>query len=324
MAPGRTLEVAADDLFGLAWTDDDTLITARSGEGLSTTVVTVGLDERVAQVPLPPIAGCRMLRYAFPQRMSDGRITMGRSCTHDVGTGPEVPDTWAAVALTRNGESEVLAEMREWLGPQGVSWSLRQRRGVVASSSGLCSAVGYVDVDGSVLPADELELELDGERWSAGADLLPEDIDYFALSEDELDELPDCAQAGKADWPVYAPDDRRLALVGAPPGRGGFDREHAVFVADGGSVRAVARGFEEPRCLAWSADGSGLYVSGRRDGDGGVWRIDVADGRLTRLLDQEPEWFAVSPDGSRLATLQSPDGELAAPERELVVYRLQA
>ncbi len=319
---GRTLEVEANDFFGLAWTDDTTLITGRSGPTLSNTVVTVGLDGQVTQVPLPGVAGCLTLSYDFPQRMSDGRISMGRSCTRVVGMDPARPDSWAPVTLNSAGSIELLGKMQSLVNPAGVSWSLRQRRGVVALSSSLCSSVGYVDAAGGVKPADELELELDGQRWSAGADFLPKEIDSLALSEDELDALPDCTQAGKADWPVFSPDEDRLALVGAPPGRGGFEREHAVFVAAGGSVRAVARGFEEPRCLAWSADGSALYVSGRRGGDGGVWRIDVADGRLTLLLNQEPTWFAVSPDGRRLAALQAPDGDLADPARMLVVHDL--
>ncbi len=319
---GRTLEVAADDFSGLAWRDDTTLITGRSGTGLSNTVVTVGLDGQVTQVPLPGVTGCLTLSYDFPQRMSDGRISLGRSCTRVVGMEPDRPDTWAPATLNSAGSVELLAEMQSLINPAGVSWSLRQRRGVIAMSSSLCSSVGFIDASG-VRPADELELELDGKRWSAGADFLPEDVDYFALSEDQLDALPDCTKAGKADWPVFSPDGERFALVGAPPGRGGFEREHAVFVVRGGSTRAVARGFEEPRCLAWSADGSALYVSGRRGGDGGVWRVDVADGRLTLLLDEEPEWFAVSPDGSKLAALQALDGDLAQPQRTLMVHSLE-
>ncbi len=318
---GRTLEVDANDFFGLAWSDDNTLITGRSGATLSNTVVTVGLDGQVTQVPLPWLTGCLTLRYAFPKRMIDGRMIFARFCTRVVGLDAERPDMWAAVTLDSAGSVEVLAEMQGLINPPGVSWSLRQRLGVIASSSSLCSGVGYIDA-GGVRPADDLELELGGQRWSAGADFLPEEVDSFALSEDELDALPDCTKAGKADWPVFSPDGERFALVGAPPGRGGFEREHAVFVVRGGSARAVARGFEEPRCLAWSADGSALYVSGRRDGDGGVWRVDVADGRLTLLLDEEPEWFAVSPDGSTLAALQAPDGDLAQPQRKLVVHSL--
>lgn len=315
---GRVLEADADRFFGLAWRDDSTLITGRSGRTLSSTVVAVGLDGDVTEVPLPRVRDCLTLRYAFPQRMSDGRISLGWSCTRVVGMDPERPDTWAAVALGRDGVAEVLTEEQDAFGAQGVSWSLKHRLGAVSSSSSVCSSVGYVDA-GGVRPADGLDLELDGKRWPAGAGFVAEEADDFTSTEDE----PDCGTAGKADWPVFSPDEERLALVGAPPGRGGFDREHAVFVAGDGSARAVARGFEEPRCLAWSADGRALYVSGRREGDGGVWRIDLAEGRLTLLLDEEPEWFAVSPDGSKVAALQAATGDLADPARVLVLHDLQ-
>ncbi|MDP9176083.1 MAG: hypothetical protein M3O61_00215 [Gemmatimonadota bacterium] len=112
---------------------------------------------------------------------------------------------------------------------------------------------------------------------------------------------------GGNDFPEWSPDARRVAYVSSRP-TGGGERYLVVRDADGASERAYPLpGFGRVFELNWYRDGKAVLVSARGPRSRfGLYRVDLADGRVTQILDRvigrRPgmNMTAFSPDGRTL------------------------
>jgi dipeptidyl aminopeptidase/acylaminoacyl peptidase len=76
-----------------------------------------------------------------------------------------------------------------------------------------------------------------------------------------------------------------------------------TVAVDGGSPRRVTTDEASDFNPRWSPDGTHLYFLSTRSGSSQVWRLDVADARLTQVTDLPLDTanLTVSPDGTHLA-----------------------
>lgn len=155
---------------------------------------------------------------------------------------------------------------------------------------------------------------------------------FVPRTAEPMAELPEAPEG--ADW---APAAKVIEQVNYRADGGGYLEQGftQVFVlpADGGTARQVTRGdYHHDGGLAWSADGTALYVSAnRRDDweyeaqDSALHRVDVATGETTRLTERfgpesEP---ALSPDGRYLAFTGYPDRRMGYHNSELSILNLE-
>lgn len=103
---------------------------------------------------------------------------------------------------------------------------------------------------------------------------------------------------GIHEWRVaWAPGGRSLAVI---PTRGGPRGSPVGLVIDvtTGDQRHVPLIFDSVAAFAWTADGLGLYVAGRRQGQRGLFHLNLADGSARALRTSESiGHVSVSPDG---------------------------
>lgn len=92
---------------------------------------------------------------------------------------------------------------------------------------------------------------------------------------------------GGNDFPEWSPDGRRVAYVSSRLAGGG-ERYLVVRDADGASERAYPLpGFARVFELNWYRDGKAVLVSARGPRSRlGLYRVDLADGRVTQILDR--------------------------------------
>lgn len=108
---------------------------------------------------------------------------------------------------------------------------------------------------------------------------------------------------------------RMRAVFGAPGER--YETRLTVTSADGtrtwtpvAETRPTGLGFTTPAVLTWSKDGRRLYYTNLPHPGGApnvtvngsdLWRLDLDDGRATRLAPDLGAWLALSPDETQLA-----------------------
>lgn len=125
-------------------------------------------------------------------------------------------------------------------------------------------------------------------------------------------------EAGDSDWmsgAVWRPDGKQIAFVGAGDPKLIYYSTHHLFVvpAAGGAAQMVTgdldRNVAQPR---WSADGKSLYLLVEDDLNQHLARLNVASGKLERLLDGRRETTAFDVGvRDRIALL---DSTVAAPD----------
>ena len=114
-------------------------------------------------------------------------------------------------------------------------------------------------------------------------------------------------------------------------GRGFLEPAHShIFIlpADGGTPRQLTSGdFDHDGSLSWSADSTQIYFSSNRDegwelqsGESDIYSVNVADGALTQLTDQQggESAPAVSPNGQYIAYVR--DDNRMIPYRNRILH----
>lgn len=121
---------------------------------------------------------------------------------------------------------------------------------------------------------------------------------------------------GAASYPTFSPDGRYIAFVGHESGEAGSaTNAHLLVVpAEGGRApRSLSAPIDRSvvghpvavsgRSFAWLPDGEGLvFLAGDR-GTVALYRADVANGSVSKVLggERQVEAFALAPDGRRIA-----------------------
>lgn len=107
--------------------------------------------------------------------------------------------------------------------------------------------------------------------------------------------------AGVHEWRVaWSPRGRSIGVV---PTRGGARGSPLAIVIDvtTGEQRHVPINFDSAAAFAWTPDGRGLYIAGRRQGQRGVFQVDLTDGATRAIrVDETIGHLTVSPDGGAL------------------------
>ena len=141
-----------------------------------------------------------------------------------------------------------------------------------------------------------------------------------AVNHREVDAIDPCGTRMRqlvrdANDAMWSPDGKNLAFVRlSPGGQVGLyvlpsgSRTVRRLVADLGSCSVPLSG-----SLSWSPDGSAIAVLGQSGCKSGreIWRVDVARGKVRRLLKAPPppdslESVAWSPNGRQIAFVESP------------------
>lgn len=111
-----------------------------------------------------------------------------------------------------------------------------------------------------------------------------------------------CAGTGRAAFARIDRTGKRMAFVGSPPGT----PNTYVYVSPLAPFAPKQAGPAIPSAadLAWSADGTAVYVTSRGGALVGVLRVDLATGAVERVYEKTVTSLAASPDGKRLAILR--------------------
>jgi dipeptidyl aminopeptidase/acylaminoacyl peptidase len=149
---------------------------------------------------------------------------------------------------------------------------------------------------------------------------------YAARGPGQVENLTQANQATDTG-PSVSPDGRWLAYTSMA--RPGYEADRQiVYLRDlrTGAVRALTGGWDSVGSIAWAADGRSLLVTAQDVLDTPLFRVDVANGRLTRLT-QSGTVGNVTPlrDGSIVYTLNSveaPDDIWRLPARGGAPQRL--
>ncbi|MDR7277435.1 S9 family peptidase [Catenuloplanes atrovinosus] len=124
------------------------------------------------------------------------------------------------------------------------------------------------------------------------------------------------------DGPRLSPDGTRVAVVvhrrttADDPG----DVWLAVVPAAGGEVEDLTAGWDRrPHSVRWTPDGTALIVIADDAGRAPLWRVEVADGTVTRLTPDDGAYtdVEISPDGRWIyalrATMDTPPAPVRVP-----------
>ena len=299
--PGQRVQAPEGDLTGTAWLPDGQIYFARSaglGQGLQIwSVRPQGGDAR--QLRLPELAGCRRTEYLRPHPLPDGRLGLARECQVE----DALKDHFDLVAVDpASGRIERLARLG--LGnPASVTWQDDLRRGFVSYFSDFCGSIAAVTRAG--LQRSAGPTTLDGRSWQL-------DQDFFEPGD------ADCTPRGRATLPALTADGKRLAFLASPASAGvsGWQRVETpwnLYLQDlpDGQPRAVARGFVKPTGLVLAPDQRSVVVGGRRRGERGLWRVDLASGAVRSIGKGNLFDPTFSPDGRRLVAVLSHDADHA-------------
>lgn len=321
--PGAsTLPVPAQDLAGLAWLPDGSLVSAKTEDdedpGAPHRLYRLASGASVFQaVPVAVDRRCGEDEYFEPRPVADGRIAAVRVC---IDPDDATISEWTTVVVFDDGRASIVADFDTLdrdgaVGPVVFSFAPGLREGIASVFGGICSGLVWIE-DGAVRPV-EVEVGQGAQRFALGATL--------SVGGSE------CETTGQARDPTWSPDGSRIAFLASPssvgvPATERLEQPYEVYVMDAEKrvPVAVLPGVRSPRGLEWSPDGTELLLTGSVDGQGaGTWTVDPEDGRLTRLAPVGFDWVTWSPDGDAIAgiyTRLAPDSTDPRPvEAKLMI-----
>jgi WD40 repeat protein len=293
------------NMFGVAWSESETLFVVDSGTEPGTSVVAVpALGGNPETVRLPQLRGCRLTDYLHPTRLPDG-VAFYQSCLPLTEDSPRALVRYDEVAHSISPLTKGIFPFN----PNQFAFHPSMEQGVFSSSSGICSGIGWIE-DGSVAFRN-ITIPVDGEPYR---------LDEF------LRDQSNCSGIG-ASWPTWSPDGETVAFLASPEaigvrGRDRLDQPWNIYLmaADGTGPRPVLQGVGRPSGLLWSPDGQSLAFSGTLNGgEPGVWILDLETRsvrKIARNLVQDLTW---NPSATSLAVVYRPSESLSSGQTELWV-----
>jgi TolB protein len=114
--------------------------------------------------------------------------------------------------------------------------------------------------------------------------------------------------------PVWSPDDKQIVFQGRTVENGLYNQEYDLYLieADGSNLRQLTDNEDMGgRSVEWSVNGDKLFFNSERDGDGEIYAMNVSDGRIQQLTDNDAGegGFDLSPDGQQFAFTSNRDGD---------------
>jgi hypothetical protein len=207
---------------------------------------------------------CQLPYLSELRRLPDGRLGAVAACFDDPDN-----DTYVSLAVAAGGA--VATPLAPLTSTDDVVWSADGRTGWTSRNSRGCAgiaAMGPAGVEpfGDYTPADLLPWKIDA--------------DFFAPRGGD-----NCTARGRAAFPALTPDGEALLFMASPasawvsPNNMGTGRDRLPWnlyrlTLASRSVELLATGFSQPTGLV-AGDSGLILVSGARDGQQGVWRIDA-------------------------------------------------
>lgn len=253
-------------------------------------VIPGGSPDDIAQ---PNDARCvsGSVRLVLPIQADPGRATFVRRCIPLDGSADNLVTVDAFEPAS--GTWTTLDELPG--SPGATAWQPGSDFALVSVGSGICNGIGLAR-DGRVEPW-AMSVEDDGSVFEAGDDL-------------RRDPTLDCGAFGRADWPVFDLDRKRVAFFAAATsgavGQSRLDEPWNLYVADRVALTSskVASEITHARLPLWSRDGDRLFFVGQpTESRMGVHVVDVRTRAVTPLWFGEVGWIALSPDGAQLAVV---------------------
>ena len=304
LAPSTVLLPIPDSYNGLAFLDEDGLVTLAGGEAdpASARTLLVNRAGETHELSVQRLQPCDFRAVFAPQPLGKTSFVMAEECVF--------PDTATSVYSVLIVDASTGAARRvttvPGLGPH-VALSPDGSTGFVAFGARICEGMGRI-VDGVIEPID---LEIKTPHGS------------FNLADHVRDPNADCTATGRADLPALSKDGTRLAFFTSvrSVGHDGTDRLDVpweIMVWDQHSAPSlVFDGVISARSLAWSPDGRWLAFGGTVGGRPATWLLDVNTGQLERIADAMADYVAWSPSGSTLAIIPD-DPSVAFPPQTTV------
>ncbi|GAA0408082.1 hypothetical protein GCM10009541_59030 [Micromonospora gifhornensis] len=282
--PERLAMAYEGNVEDVAWLPGGQLYVLRSvGSAGPSELALITSGGRGQTVAVRSTAFCGTPEIVTISSLPDGRLGAVVDCE---ATTTHVSSRIAAVL--DDGKVVKLATLgAHWV----MSWNENLMDGWVEFVTGRCQSIARY-VNGQVAPFPKRE----------PAQLVPFDLDrdFFSPS--------GCSAPGRAGFLAVGRSGEVFFLV-SNEAESIFDeraRWHAVaFNPESGIIRQVGPDFTGPYDLAVSPDGTSLLVSGRHNNRLGVWRIDAASGKSSRVLSGRFGAISVSADGRRAAVSRS-------------------
>lgn len=259
---------------------------------------------------------CRVTRYSIPQRLPDGRLGLTKECVGPEGSNVDATVSYLAYDIEAD-KTETLATVAPTWGrdlvngalvgdenPESASWDAGLDTAVI-STGGLCSTLAKLTSRGF----SDLPVKIrDGKRsWRLDEQL-------------HADPSASCSARGRANYPTWSRNDE-IAFFASPqsigvggPDRVGLPANLYGMKAGDWKPRELLSDVESPTSLEWSPDGKWLvFTAGNRE-RAAIWLFEAQTKMAKRVLGGPVAGATWSPDGLRLAVIETLELEEGAVE----------
>ena len=319
--PTGDSRLLSGEYIGVSWLAHDALILARivppqpGGTEIAVELVEADLDTaKLRPFAIRPNDDCSSESHYQPQRTHAGAITFLRTC-YLGADGGDRDQTTVTEFDPESGQTLPLTQLAPLGIGRNVSYAvdLPRDRVLYTIGGGVCSGIAVAT---DAAPEDRLP-------YVVGTPPLT-----FRLDQPEDLHAP-CPNEGRAAEPALSGDGRYLAFAASPESTTLADPDArlaapwSLYITDlaTGQTRLVASDRDRAGGVAWSPDSSKVSFLGRyRDGDAGIWTVDIDGGAPRQVAVGEFTSLAWSIDGRRFAAIRPlPTRPLGSFDADVVI-----